>query len=90
MHNDNTYGHTEVDLSLLYIANVLTEFFGEHVFRYGGDEFAVVSFEDAGPVAEKMALVNLRLKEKSAEYSGSAQRRMNRSFYRGVKLRKIF
>lgn len=66
---NDTYGHLEGDLSLMYIANVLTEFFGENVFRYGGDEFAVISFEDAGLVAEKMGLVNLRLKEKRAEYA---------------------
>ena len=62
------YGHPEGDLSLIYIANVLTDFFGKDVFRYGGDEFAVISFEDAGLVAEKMALVNLRPKENSTEY----------------------
>ena len=65
---NDTYGHLEGDLSLMHIANVLTEFFGELVFRYGGDEFAIISFEDARHVAEKLALVNLRLKENSAEY----------------------
>lgn len=33
---NDTYGHLAGDLFLMYIANVLTEFFGEHVFRYGG------------------------------------------------------
>lgn len=65
---NDAYGHLEGDLCLMSIANVLTEFFGEHVFRYGGNEFAVISFEDAELVAEKMALVNLRLKENSVEY----------------------
>lgn len=50
------------------IAEILTEIFGETVFRYGGDEFAVVSFEGAESVAEKMALVNRRLKERNTEY----------------------
>lgn len=39
------------------------------MFRYGGDEFAVISFEDAQSVAEKFALVNLRLKEEVKEYA---------------------
>ena len=65
---NDAYGHLEGDLSLMFIANVLTEFFGKGVFRYGGDEFAIVSFEDAGHVAKKMELINLRLKENSTKY----------------------
>ena len=52
----------------MHIANVLTEFFGKGVFRYGGDEFAIISFEDAGHVAEKLELINLRLRENNAKY----------------------
>lgn len=37
-------------------------------FDTGGDEFAVISFEDAEAVAGKMDLVNLHLKESSREY----------------------
>lgn len=65
---NDTYGHLEGDESLMLIANILTEIFGEHVFRYGGDEFAVISFEDAKSVAEKMKLVNLKLKERNTDY----------------------
>lgn len=65
---NDTYGHHEGDLSLVRIANILTEVLGEHVFRYGGDEFAAISFDDAETVAEKMDLVNRRLKEESTEY----------------------
>ena len=65
---NDTYGHPEGDLSLVYIANVLREFFGEHVFRYGGDEFAIISFADAEDTARKMELVNLRLREHRGEY----------------------
>lgn len=65
---NDTYGHQEGDLSLIRIAQILTEVFGENVFRYGGDEFAVISFEDAESVAGKMDIVNLRLKESSQEY----------------------
>lgn len=65
---NDTYGHQEGDTSLISIAHILTEIFGEHVFRYGGDEFAVISFESAESTAEKMALVNRRLKERDTEY----------------------
>ena len=65
---NDTYGHTEGDSCLIEIARVLTEVFGDNVFRYGGDEFAVVSFENAAEVAEKMQLVNSRLKKRPAEY----------------------
>lgn len=65
---NDTYGHQEGDVSLVSIADILTEMFGETVFRYGGDEFAVVSFEDAKSVAEKMEQINHRLKERNTEY----------------------
>lgn len=66
---NDTYGHQEGDKCLFEIASLLTSIFGEHVFRYGGDEFAVVSYEDSGIVVDKMILVNQRLKEKNKEYS---------------------
>lgn len=65
---NDTYGHLEGDLSLVRIAQILTDIFGENVFRYGGDEFAVISFEDSQSVAEKFHLVNLRLKEEVGAY----------------------
>lgn len=66
---NDTYGHPEGDLSLTRIARILTDSFGQNIFRYGGDEFALISFEDAQRVAEKMAHVNLRLKEEVTEYA---------------------
>ncbi len=66
---NDTYGHPEGDLSLRKVAEVLTEVFGEYVFRYGGDEFAVISFEDPGSVSEKLSQVNLRLKEGAGAYA---------------------
>ncbi|MGN0346251.1 MAG: GGDEF domain-containing protein [Lachnospiraceae bacterium] len=66
---NDTYGHQEGDQCLFDIASLLTGMLGEHVFRYGGDEFAVVSFEDASVVAEKMNLINQRLKEKNKPYN---------------------
>lgn len=66
---NDTYGHGEGDASLIGIAHILTEIFGGNVFRYGGDEFAVISFENAESTAEKMALVNRRLRERNTEYT---------------------
>ncbi|MGN0598353.1 MAG: GGDEF domain-containing protein [Oscillospiraceae bacterium] len=65
---NDTYGHQEGDNSLVHISDILKDIFGEHVFRYGGDEFAVVSFENAENTAEKMELVNRRLNELGTEY----------------------
>ena len=65
---NDTYGHLEGDLSLMKVAGILTEQFGEHVFRYGGDEFAVISFEDPESICEKLSQVNLRLKEEAGAY----------------------
>ncbi|MGN0981340.1 MAG: GGDEF domain-containing protein [Candidatus Limivicinus sp.] len=65
---NDTYGHLEGDISLVRISQILTDIFGETVFRYGGDEFAVISFEDSQSVAEKFLLVNLRLKEEVVGY----------------------
>lgn len=66
---NDTYGHQEGDKCLFEIASLLTSIFGEPVFRYGGDEFAVVAYEDSEIVAQKMALVNQRLREKQKEYT---------------------
>lgn len=65
---NDTYGHQEGDRCLTEIAGLLTGIFGAHVFRYGGDEFAVISYEDAKSAAEKIAKVNQALKEKKKEY----------------------
>ena len=65
---NDTYGHREGDISLVRIADILTEVFGERVFRYGGDEFAVISFDDAETAAANMDLVNRRLKEETTGY----------------------
>ncbi|MGN0741280.1 MAG: GGDEF domain-containing protein [Candidatus Fimadaptatus sp.] len=65
---NDTFGHLEGDSSLVRIADILTETFERNVFRYGGDEFAVVSFEDAQRVADRLARVNLRLREEKGEY----------------------
>lgn len=67
MINDS-YGHQESDHCLVRIANILTDIFGRDVFRYGGDEFAVVSFEEPQDVAKKFDQLNFRLQEEAGEY----------------------
>lgn len=66
---NDTYGHSEGDKCLLHIADILTEIFGKNVFRYGGDEFAVISFENADTVLEKMILINQQLAGHKSEYA---------------------
>lgn len=66
---NDSFGHLEGDLSLLRIATILTETFGQTVYRYGGDEFAVISFETAQSVAERFTRMNARLREEVREYA---------------------
>lgn len=66
---NDTYGHKEGDLCLIDIAGHLTALFGANVFRYGGDEFAVISFEEPGAVAAKMNTVNSRLAKRDCPYT---------------------
>ena len=64
---NDTYGHQKGDESLKMIAQFLKDEF-EHVFRYGGDEFAIVSFDNAETVKAKLENVNAKLKESEKEY----------------------
>lgn len=66
---NDTYGHKEGDQCLIEIAGLLADLFGAGAFRCGGDEFAIVSFEPAELVAEKMNVVNERLTRKEREYA---------------------
>ena len=66
---NDTYGHPEGDLSLMKVASTLKELMGEHVFRYGGDEFAVISFEAPDRVCGKLSQVNRKLKEEAGAYT---------------------
>ena len=55
---NDTFGHGEGDASLVLLADSLSSAFGDRVFRYGGDEFAIVSFEGTEEVARKIAGIN--------------------------------
>ena len=65
---NDTYGHKEGDKCLLRIAEILSALFPGNVFRYGGDEFALVSCEDAEDVSGKIMQVNAQLKEAITDY----------------------
>jgi diguanylate cyclase (GGDEF)-like protein len=51
---NNKYGHKVGDDCIIFIANHLRSIFGKDVFRYGGDEFAVISFESENQVEDKI------------------------------------
>ena len=55
---NDTFGHGEGDASLVLLADSLSSAFGDRVFRYGGDEFAIVSFDGTEEVARKIAEIN--------------------------------
>ena len=65
---NDTCGHREGDCCLIDISALLRESFPDGVYRYGGDEFAVISFEKPHAVAEKIDTVNSRLKKRPTEY----------------------
>lgn len=65
---NDTHGHQVGDHCLIEIAEVLSRTFGRTVYRYGGDEFAVVSFEDPDVVAKKINSINRILKEKKTSF----------------------
>ena len=53
-----TFTFSLMDASLVLLADSLSSAFGDRVFRYGGDEFAIVSFEGTEEVARKIAEIN--------------------------------
>ncbi len=40
---NDTYGHPMGDICLIRLAEILAEHFGDRVYRFGGDEFALIS-----------------------------------------------
>ncbi len=58
--NDN-FGHPVGDVCLVALAEKLTEYFGEHVYRFGGDEFSLIAECGAEEVCEKLDAVNKAL-----------------------------
>lgn len=65
---NDRHGHAEGDRSLIRIADTLMQLFGAEVFRYGGDEFAVIAFAPPEVTARKIDALNARLKRTGGAY----------------------
>lgn len=65
---NDTFGHETGDECLQQIAGLLQSSFGDTVFRYGGDEFAVISTQMPKLVQEKMDGINRELLENNTKY----------------------
>lgn len=65
---NDKFGHQEGDLCLEKIAKVLSDIFGNNVFRYGGDEFGIISFEDSNTLIEKIDYTNEQLAKLRENY----------------------
>ncbi len=61
---NDTYGHPEGDNCLIALASELKEHFGEGVYRFGGDEFAVLSSLSADRFCASVDSINHSLKYK--------------------------
>ncbi len=55
---NDTFGHTAGDSCLASVADKLVVKFGNNVYRFGGDEFAVISPYDNEITGAKIALIN--------------------------------
>ncbi len=55
---NDTYGHPEGDRCLVELARMLTDHFGDHVYRFGGDEFAVIPSMSAVEACEQLDEIN--------------------------------
>lgn len=80
--NDN-FGHQEGDRALVDSANILKETFRESdvVARMGGDEFAIMAFEESGVNDEKLAD---RLQKKIDEHNARKNRPYKLSLSLGI------
>lgn len=59
---NDLYGHKVGDECLIFVATHLKKIFGEHCFRYGGDEFAVISFLSIQEIENSIERLNEELK----------------------------
>ena len=64
---NNKYGHTVGDEMLIFIANTLKEvFYGNHIYRMGGDEFVVFCVDTKqSRVAKNIEILNEQLRAKN-------------------------
>ncbi len=64
---NDTYGHDFGDACLKEIAYQLNVNFKDKAYRYGGDEFVVISYENQNVILSKCEAINNALKEKFPE-----------------------
>ena len=63
-HWNDTYGHDKGDQLLIEFSSILQSVFGkESVYRYGGDEFVILSDEDRSSFEEKVDSFKLSVKK---------------------------
>lgn len=68
---NDTLGHDIGDVCLETLGKLLAEYFGKTAFRYGGDEFVVISNYSADKISEIFATINDRLSSQFADkYDG--------------------
>ncbi len=60
---NDTHGHDYGDNALCKVASLLEENFNGWAFRYGGDEFVVISTEREDEIIRRCQLINKNLKE---------------------------
>lgn len=65
---NDTFGHRVGDDALVMVSSILTDSFGNDVFRYGGDEFAIVSTKTPEEVASILDGINSILKGKETRF----------------------
>lgn len=58
---NDRHGHLIGDESITMVARLIKEQFGENVFRYGGDEFAVISSYNTQSTFQKIEEINRQL-----------------------------
>jgi len=63
-HINDEYGHDAGDEYLVRVAELLVKEFGDKVYRYGGDEFAIVTSLYKDAIIKKINFINNHLNEK--------------------------
>lgn len=65
---NDRFGHHEGDECLISLTKILSDTFGENVYRYGGDEFAIITTLEGPAAQKKLDQVNEKLRKRETEY----------------------
>lgn len=65
---NDRFGHHEGDECLISLTRILSDSFGGNVYRYGGDEFAIITTQDGPSAQKKLEQVNESLRSRNTEY----------------------